>query len=346
MKNYDKERELNVWCKCILDYTKERVENDSVATRWIFDRVTHDEWVLSLFPKHLASVEAYQQFYQLTGKDIRNYDWNSTIKTKNGEVIIVHQLFVDEHLTTAHDFKYEIISLYKKGELTIEKIKELISQQRLCWITKEENKNLTKNGFGIHRVDPLKAYELSGIKIYDVEKENLQIMKPTFSRSESKILPNLSSPIDIFNKLKNYFSNNLFDGKKFIFNFYENEAYAWIYKHGPFMINVRFKQEALKDISLFISGLKAKEYFSKLLLRKDMIEKKLGYKLVWDKNEKKQASRIGRFFKDACLSSNFEIENQHKCFEFNLEDSRAIEKVAFELVKFYNVFTPIIQEIT
>ena len=43
----DKERELDVWANVIYIYTKERLENDSVATRWIFDRATHDEWVLS-----------------------------------------------------------------------------------------------------------------------------------------------------------------------------------------------------------------------------------------------------------------------------------------------------------
>lgn len=57
--------------------------------------------------------------------------------------------------------------------LNIQKIKELISKQRLCWITKDENKQLNALGYRKHRENPLKAYEDCGIEIYDRENEDL-----------------------------------------------------------------------------------------------------------------------------------------------------------------------------
>ena len=344
----DKERELEVWANLIYIYAKEKLENDSVATRWIFDRATHDEWVLSLFPKHLASEKAYNQFFELTGKDIRDFDWNSLVRTKSGEKIVVHQYFVDEHLTTAYDFKNEILWLYKNKELTVEKIKKLISFQRLCWITKEENSMLSKKGYIKHRSDPLKAYKNCDISIYDAENENLEdIMKPTFNRNDFINIDNKEqkdfSIHDNINKLKEYYEKKLINGKKYTLRFYPNEAYAWIYNQRGFMINIRIKSGMLKDISLYLYGPKAKNRFARLLLYKNKIESMLGYELVWDKNENKKASRIGRFFKDADLSSEIELENKYKCFNFNVNSENYIEQTAKEMAKFYDVFIPFIE---
>lgn len=335
-RGFDKERELDTWCKLILDYTKERVENDSVATRWIFDTATHDEWVLSMFPKHLASVEAYNQFYELTGEDIRNFNWNSKARTKEGKSITVHKIFVDEHMTTAHDFKYELIYLYQKGELSVGKIKQLISKQRLCWITKEEDKKLNKNGFRNHRQNPIEAYKTCGIEIYDTNNENLDdIMKPTFSFVTSG---------EIFNNLQQYFDENLINGKKFKLSCKENTGHAWIYRKNGFMINVRVKRGFLKDICLFIEGDKAKERLKYIKSKKDEIEVRLGYSLVWDENIERKATRIGRFFVDAELNTEFELNNKDICFDFNIEDFDYVAKVANELINFYNVFIPIIND--
>ena len=346
----DKERELEIWANLIYIYAKERLENDSVATRWIFDMTTHDEWVLSLFPHHLASEKAYNQFYELTGKDIRDFDWKSVVRTKSGEKIVVHQYFVDEHMTTAYDFKNEILWLYKNEELTVDRIKKLIFMQRLCWITQEEDSMLSRNGYRKHRKDPLMAYIDCGISIYDAENENLEdIMKPTFNKNTLTNTDNKEqkdfSIHDNINKLKEYYEKNLINGKKYTLRFYPNQAYAWIYKQRDFMINVRIKSGILKDISLFLSGPKAKNRFTRLLIYKSKIENLLGYELVWDKNERKQASRIGRFFNDADLSSDMELENRTKCFDFNTYAENYIERTAKEMVKFYEIFMPFIEDI-
>ena len=166
-KFIDKENEFDTWCKMLLDYTQAMVHNPTVANKWIFDRASHDEWVLSKFPKHLASVKAYNEFYDLTGKDIRDFDWLSSVKTNDGTKIVVHQHFVDEHMTTAFDFKTKLLKLCEEGKLDVEKIKELIAMQRLCWIAKDENKQLNALGYRKHRENPLKAYEDCGIEIYD-----------------------------------------------------------------------------------------------------------------------------------------------------------------------------------
>ena len=90
-KFMNKEEDFDTWCKMLLDYTQAMVHNPTVANKWIFDRASHDEWVLSKFPKHLASVKAYNEFYDLTGKDIRDFDWLSSVKTNDGTKIVVHQ---------------------------------------------------------------------------------------------------------------------------------------------------------------------------------------------------------------------------------------------------------------
>ena len=110
----------------LYDYTCAMIDNPTVANKWIFDRASHDEWVLSKFPKHLASINAYNEFYNLTGQDIRNFDWLSYVKIKNGTKICVHQYFVDEHLTTAFDFKNRLLELCAENKLTIDKIKEIL----------------------------------------------------------------------------------------------------------------------------------------------------------------------------------------------------------------------------
>ena len=220
--------------------------------------------------------------------------------------------------------------------------------QRLCWITKEENSILSQKGYKKHRNNPLKAYKNCDICIYDEEKENLKnIMKTTINKNilmtiDNKEQKNLSIHYNI-NKLKEYYEQNLINGKKYNLGFYPNEAYAWIYKQGGFMINVRIKSDKLKDISLFLSGPKAKNRFARLLLYKNKIENLLGYELVWDKNEKKQASRIGRFFKNADLSSDIELENKNQCFDFNIYSEKYIEQTAKEMAKFYDAFIPFIE---
>ena len=70
----------------------------------------------------------------------------------------------------------------------------------------------------------------------------------------------------------------------------------------------------------------------------------MGYKLVWDRNDKKKASRIGRFGQYSsspnkyglCDDEETLIEQGIKPFDFDLD----VEKVANELVHFMKVFMP------
>lgn len=69
------ESELNFWCEMLLNLTKEYVENKSRAVDWLFTRAYRDIWILKKAPTPLASVKAYNLFMELTGHDIRNFDW-------------------------------------------------------------------------------------------------------------------------------------------------------------------------------------------------------------------------------------------------------------------------------
>ena len=358
-KNKQEEQELNVWCNTLYNYTKQMVENPTRANKWIFDKACHDEWLLSKFPKHLSSVKAYNAFYELTGKDIRDFDWYSTVKTKTGENIIVHKYFMDEHLTTAYDFKNTLMLFYKQGRLTIDLIKDLIQQQRLCWITREEDKMLTAKGYIKHRVDPLKAYTDCDIEIYDKENEDLEnIMKPQFcsviknSNGEkgnnvlkrANLNNNIAIRREFFNQLKKHFEENSYFDTKIPLITKENIEYAYIYYYKGLMINVRVKDGVLNDICAYLEGDDAKQIFDKLKENKEEIETNIGYKLVWDRNNNRKATRIGRFgpFSTSpntyglCNEEGMLIDEGVKPFDFDLD----VDKVANELYNFMKVFIP------
>lgn len=340
----NKEQELTAWCNMLYDYTKQMAENPTVANKWIFDKASHDEWILSTFPKHLASIKAYNLFYELTGQDIRNFNWRSTIKTKQSKTITIHQHFVDEHLTTAYDFKNTFLYFYNQGKLTVDLIKDLIQKQRLCWITKQENKELNKRGYIKHRNDPLLAYKDCGIEIYDAENENLEnIMKPEFHKNKGeKSNSNIDIRTNFFNQLKQYFDSHLYFDTKLPLVI-KNE-YAYIYNSQGVMINTRIKDGSLNDICVYLYGDDAKEIFDSLKEKTSEIETELGYNLVWDRNNKKKSTRIGRFGLYSSDSNKYGLCNDEeiiivqsvKPFDFDLD----VEKVANELVKFMQVFIP------
>lgn len=177
MKN---ERELLSRSKVVFDLTKEIVENNTPANKRFFYWAYHETWMLQDFPKILASKKAYELFYDKYKKDIRDYDWFSKETTESRD----HKnkrMFMHEHLTTSEDFKQELIHLYKQNNLSVEKVKDLILQQRVCWITREEDDALRKQ-YKSHRPHPLQAYKECGIEIYDEEHEDLSnIMIPTFN---------------------------------------------------------------------------------------------------------------------------------------------------------------------
>lgn len=364
-KFMDKEEDFDTWCKMLLDYTQAMIHNPTVANKWIFDRASHDEWVLSKFPKHLASVKAYNEFYDLTGKDIRDYDWLSSVKTNDGTKIVVHQHFVDEHMTTAFDFKTKLLKLCEEGKLDIQKIKELISKQRLCWITKDENKQLNAQGYRKHRENPLKAYENCGIEIYDKENEDLDNIQTnphgiTASSKLEKICPELEIEVsemsdeekirrDFFDKLAQYFKENNSD---FVVKYKNNCEHFDVRKtsdlsFNKIMVNTRVVNGYLKDICVFFPSIDAKNIYDKLYSHKKEIENEIGYELIWDRNNEKKATRIGRFGKYYIEKGSRRLNDprfdttDYINYDFNLD----VEKVANELVNIYNVFMPRVKSI-
>ena len=364
-KFMDKEKDFDTWCKMLLDYTQAMVHNPTVANKWIFDRASHDEWVLSKFPKHLASVKAYNEFYDLTGKDIRDFDWLSSVKTNDGTKIVVHQHFVDEHMTTAFDFKTKLLKLCEEGNLDVEKIKELISNQRLCWITKDENKQLNALGYRKHRENPLKAYEDCDIEIYDRENEDLNDIQTnphsiTVSSKLKNICPEIKMEVsemrdeekirrDFFDKLAQCFKENHPD---FFVKYKNNCEHFDIRKtsdlsFNKIMVNTRVVSGYLKDICVFFPSIDAKNIYDRLYSQKNEIEKQIGYELVWDRNDKKMATRIGRFGKYYKEKDSRQLNGSHfdttnyTNYDFDLD----VKKVANELVNIYNVFMPRVKSI-
>lgn len=206
------ERELDTRCKIIYDLAKEVVENNTDANTRFFYWAYHETWMLKAFPKCLASKKAYSLFYNKYHKDIREFDWFSKETTYWKDDNNKRQ-FMHEHLTTSDDFKNELIYLYKKNELTVNKIKDLISQQRICWITREEDDVLRKTKtYKHHRPNPILAYKECGIEIYDAENEDLtNIMIPTFSQDggyKNNIImlddePLKNNSINLLEKIKN-----------------------------------------------------------------------------------------------------------------------------------------------
>lgn len=358
----DKEKDFDTWCKMLLDYTQAMVHNPTVANKWIFDRASHDEWVLSKFPKHLASVKAYTEFYNLTGKDIRDYDWLSSVKTNDGTRIVVHQHFVDEHMTTAFDFKTKLLELCEEGKLDVEKIKELIAMQRLCWITKDEDKQLNALGYRKHRENPLKAYEDCGIEIYDNENEALDNIQtnprnmvvssklkntcPEIEMKVSEIGDEEKIRRDFFNKLAEYFKINYSD---FVVKYKNNCEHFDIRKtsdlsFNKIMVNARVVNGYLKDICVFFPSADAKNIYERLYFQKNEIENQIGYELVWDRNYNKIATRIGRFGKYYRKTGSCRVNDllyNTTSYDFDLD----VEKVTSELVNIYNVFMPRVKSI-
>jgi len=360
-----KEKELDTWCKMLLDYTKAMVNNPTIANKWIFDRASHDEWVLKNFPKHLASVKAYNDFYDLTGKDIRDFDWLSSVKTKNGTKIVVHQYFVDEHMTTAFDFKTKLIKLCEEGNLDVNKIKELISKQRICWITKDENKQLNYLGYRKHRENPLKAYEDCGIEIYDKENVDLDNIQTNphsvvVSSMLESICPEIEMEVselgdeekirrDFFNKLAQYFKENYSD---FVVKYKDDCEHFDVRKtsdltYSKIMVNVRVVNGYLKDICVYFGDKDAKGIYDRLYLQKKEIESEIGYELIWDRNDERKATRIGRFGKYYKETGSRRLIDTHlnitsyTNFNFDLD----VKKVADELVNIYNVFMPKVKRV-
>nr|AGS51764.1 hypothetical protein [uncultured bacterium contig00046] len=130
-----------------------------------------------------ASVKAYDKFKEMTGKDIRNFNWydkmprdkkNNIIRNSKKYPAFIHQLFQWEHKTTAYQFKEELEAEYKKHKkITTEFIKNLMKKQEMCWITKEENQRLNKKW---SKERPQNAYGLLKPPI-EIETKPIEIEK-------------------------------------------------------------------------------------------------------------------------------------------------------------------------
>ena len=328
------EIELDLYSEILFSFTKATAETGTSAFNNVFAKVVREVWQLLKSHNHLASEEAYKQFFNMTQLDIRKYNWFSKVKDKNNNVITVHNYFQDEHLTTVFDFANTLINCYENKTLTVDLIKEMILQQRMCWITKEENKRLNDKDYRKHRANPLDAYKECGIKIYDPKKDDINnVMKPNF------LMGNKKNRSDFFSDLKSYFENNFIDGSKFILITDASKwNYAQICDRKGLKINVRVNDGLLNDVCAYIHGKNAKKIFDELIKEKDEIEKEIGAKLVWDRNNDKQATRISRFGK---YSKNFNQSDEDDEFFENIESydfDLDVEKVAIELAKFYKVF--------
>lgn len=158
----DKEREINALADILIILTKEVVENPTFAIKDAFKYV-HREVVNEV----LASEAAYIDFYNKTGKDIRNYSWyGGDVTCKNGETLKINRNYTAEHMQTGKQFKSSLINAYKENNLTRAFVKEKLRGRYLCWVTKEEDSRLKHLGYNSNRPDPEKAYKEAGIKIY------------------------------------------------------------------------------------------------------------------------------------------------------------------------------------
>ncbi len=116
----------------------------------------------------LASEKAFNDFYERTGKDIRNYNWYDSVKDKSGNRFTIHKEYRWEHYYPASSFRDKLKELFEKNRWSVENILELIKTQKIAWITIEEDKKLDFLGFKSVRLE--EAYETAGIKISNAEK--------------------------------------------------------------------------------------------------------------------------------------------------------------------------------
>jgi len=347
------EKEIETYSEILLNFTKSAVECKTKVLKVVLSKTVREVWQLLKVSRHMASVNAFNDFFNLTGLDIRDYNWFSEVKDKKGNKFKVHNLFQDEHMTTVFDFVNNLIFLYEKGELTKEKVKQLILKQRMCWITKNEDKILTKNGYQKHRQDPLAAYKESGIEIFEANKENLSdVMKAEFVRVSSKNAGIFNGSNDnirkeFFGKLKTYFENNLVNGSRYKLTV-TNSAHSYIC-NSVLMVNVRVNSGLLDDVCAFIQGDNAKQIFDILIEDKESIEREMGYKLVWDRLDNRKAVRIGRFGKYSTKVNHYDFNDDDDVFDgedIELYDfDLNVEKVANELDRFYKVFMPRVKKI-
>jgi hypothetical protein len=165
------ERELNDMAEVLKNLTIAFVENKTkcISETYRYAYRTVGEFGLSV--PCLASERAYNDFYNRTGLDIRMYKRGQEVKDKFSNKFVIHREYTYEHIIPAVSFKNSLIDLYNEKNLNIDTIKEKILEQKMCWITKEENKKLNQLGYQYKGRETFekakKAYIKAGIKIIE-----------------------------------------------------------------------------------------------------------------------------------------------------------------------------------
>lgn len=141
-----------------------------------------------------------------------------------------------------------------------------------------------------------------------------------------------------FKELEKYFNLNY---PEFTITNKKVEWFAISRKHdlpiGKIMVNARVEDGHLHDISVFLSGKTAKIIFDELFVQKERLESLVGHPLCFDRNNNKDATRIGQFSKYSTkLDASAVAINKDSLLNFDLK----VEQVAKELVKLYDVFMP------
>lgn len=163
-------------------------------------------------------------FVILIGKEGR-------VKTKiDGYINVRQDPFLHEHMIPASALKNTLIDAYKNNKLTISYIKNLIKDQKMCWILREEDKKLTELKYRSKDRETLKksykAYKAAGIIIEQSPVEAL----PTINKKAIKREENMGTIKPFFIELQKYFDNNPAIGFQNEFKVYENTEYATLYK--------------------------------------------------------------------------------------------------------------------
>lgn len=163
------ERELTDIAEVLRILTIAYVENKTncISETYRYAYRTVGEFSLSV--PCLASENAYNDFYNKTGKDIRAYKRDENVVDKLDKRFTVHQHYKYEHFIPASSLRDSLIKLYEKENLNVYTIQQEIQKQRMCWITKEEDAKLSQAGYS-HKgrdtfEDAKKAYLNVGIKI-------------------------------------------------------------------------------------------------------------------------------------------------------------------------------------
>ncbi|MDD1382651.1 hypothetical protein PSQ53_06810 [Limosilactobacillus reuteri] len=92
--------------------------------------------------------------------------WDEWRKLKGQDEFLLLNDLMWEHAYTRSDFASDAIEIVRYGKNVNDKLGELIKKHQIIWITREENKCLTKHGYRSHRPNGWEtAYEECEIEL-------------------------------------------------------------------------------------------------------------------------------------------------------------------------------------